>query len=400
MTWHKRFASRLGALFRKRRLEAELDEELRAHLGMLIEENIDAGMSREEARRAARLSFGGIDQVKEEYRDHWSFAWLETTWRDLAYAARTLRKSPGFTTVAVLSLALGIGANTTIFTAINAIVIRPPAFEEPERLVQILEGTTRSPDRRNRPKDGYRVAWKEHSELLQSVAAADPHSKGVTLLEGPVGESLSMARCGSDIFRVLGVEPLLGRTFLPEDIRLAGATGFADAVILTHRLWVQRFDADPDIVGKTLPIVEMGNPVVIGVMPPGTWVFPWHQQKRYRVDVWTAVDWTKRPQSQSRWLHAIGRLKPGVTAEQAQQELEIIARRRDEADGVEPGGRISVQPLQRWLTHESRPDRTNNRPYREDLMLLFGSVGFVLLIACSNRGEPTPRPERSNGRKK
>ena len=384
MIWHRRFASRVHALFQKRSLEEELDEELRLHLAMQTEDNVEDGMSSEEARHAARRNFGGVEQVKEECRDRWSFLWLDTLWRDLGYAVRTLRKSPGFTTVAILSLALGIGATTAIFTAINAIVLRPPAFKDPERLVQILEGTTRKPDRRNRPKDGYRVAWREQSTLLESVAAADPHDQGVTLVQGTAGENLAMSRGGADIFRVLGVEPLLGRTFLPEDFRLAGATGFADAVVLSHRLWMRRFDGDPDIVGKPLRIVEMGNPIVIGVMPPGTWVFPWQEGKRYSVDMWTAVDWTNRRDSRSRWLHAIGRLKPGVTVEQARGELELIARRLDEADGVEEGGPINVQPLESWLVREARPDTTANRPYREDLYLLFGAVGFVLLIACTN----------------
>ena len=384
MTWHKRFASRLRALFRKHSLEEELDEELRLHLAMQTEDYIENGMSPEEARRETRSSFGGLDQVKEECRDRWSFLWLDTLWRDLGYAVRTLRKSPGFTTVAILSLALGIGATTAIFTAINAIVLRPPAFKDPERLVLITEASGQDDDGHDRPKDRYRFAWREQSELLESIAAADYYGTGVTLVQGTAGEFLAMSRGGADIFRVLGVEPLLGRTFLPEDFRLAGATGFADAVVLSHRLWVRRFDADPNIVGKPLPIVEMGNPIIIGVMPPGTWVFPWQLAKRSSVDMWTAVDWTKRSQSQSRWLHAIGRLKQGVTVEQAREELELIARRRDEADGVEQGGPINVQPLETWLTYEARPGSSRNRPYREDLYLLFGAVGFVLLIACTN----------------
>ena len=133
MTWHKRFASRLYTLFHKRRLEQELDEELRLHLAMQAEDNIADGMSSEEARYAARLNFGGVEQVKEEYRDRWSFLWLDTLWRDLGYAIRTLRKSPGFTTVAILSLALGIGQGGVV-DQLHRCICWPPGHLASSRL--------------------------------------------------------------------------------------------------------------------------------------------------------------------------------------------------------------------------------------------------------------------------
>ena len=376
MTWHKRFASRVHALFQKRRLERELDEELRLHLEMQTEEYIENGMSPEEARRAVYSSFGGMDQVKEACRDRWSFLWLDSLWRDLGYAVRSLRNSPGFTTVAILSLALGIGANTTIFTVVNAVLLRPPPFKDAERLVVVTEGSGHKLDELDRPKERYISAWKRHSETLESLAAADPFSIGITLAGEGTTETLEIARGGMEVFRVLGIEPLLGRTFLPEDFEaaggnyLSGGPNWANAVVLSHELWERHFGADPNVVGQTISTDRMGNPVIIGVMPPGTWVFPWQRD----VELWTANDFSES-EEHGRWQSAVARLKPGVTREQAREELELIARRADAADDIEQdGGQIEVHPLQAWSTQD----------YTKALYLFFGVVGFVLLIACGN----------------
>ena len=345
---------------------------------MQTEDNVEDGMSSEEARYAARRSFGGVEQVKEECRDRWSFLWLDTLWRDLAYAVRTLRNSPGFTTVTIVSLALGIGANTTIFTVVNAVLLRPPPFKGPERLVSVTEGSGHELDERDRPQIRYISAWKRHSETLESIAAAETSETGtrITLSGEGATETVWMLRGGAEIFRVLGIEPLLGRTFLPEDFQ--GRSGNsqsrgadrANAVVLSHELWVRHFAADPNVVGQTLFTPRMGNPVIIGVMPPGTRVFPWQR----RVKMWTAIDFSKS-ESHNRSRSAVGRLKPGVTVQQAREELELIARRADEADDIEKdGGRIEVHPLQAWSAQD----------YTEALYLFFGAVGFVLLIACGN----------------
>ena len=351
MTWHRKFASRVHALFQKRRLEEDLDEELRLHLAMQTEDNIEDGMSSEEARYVARSNFGGVEQVKEECRERWSFLWLDTVWRDLGYALRTLRKSPGFTTVAVLSLALGIGANTAIFSVVNAVLLRPLPFKDPDRLVLLHRIKTEGTE--GIPASEVVSAWKEESRSLDLVSHAAMFVGGSRVVIDGKPEYLPDQKVGTDVFELLGVKPLLGRTFLPED-----ADG--PKVVISHRLWQRRFGGDLEIIGRA-----PGGRTIVGVMPPGFWIYPWTAD----ADMWAPNSTT------GGWMIPIARLKPGVDAEQAKAELAVLAEHvetSEEYAAVTRGYGLRVL------------EKEVNRKYGGALNLLLGAVGFVLLIACVN----------------
>ena len=237
-TWLRQSFHRLRSLFRRAELDRDLDAEISAHLQLAIDENLQRGLSPAEARRQAHLRFGGWQQAKEQHRDASSLPFLETLLQDLHFAFRMLRKSPGFTTVAVLTLALGIGANTAIFSLVNGILLVPLPYPSPEQLVSIT-GTY--------PKGGV-VAMREQVHTIDVAAYYEGHEFNLT----GQGEPLRLAGTvvSADFFSVLGARAELGRTFIPgEDI-----PGQDDYVVLSHSLWQQRFASDPAIIGRPIQL--------------------------------------------------------------------------------------------------------------------------------------------------
>jgi putative ABC transport system permease protein len=351
---------RMRALFRKPEIERELDEELRYHVEQQTEQNIRLGMTPEEARSAAIKSFGGIEQAKERSRDARGVRWLEDLWQDLRYGARMLAKNPGFTAVAVITLALGIGANSVIFSFFNGVLLRPLPFQRPDQIVLLDEIAT------NREGVSLGVSWPNYLDWrAQNQVFSD---LGVyqditfTLTGSGDAEELSGAFTSERLFETLGVAPQLGRTFTPEEYQ----TGRHRAVILSHSLWQRRFGGDPSISGKAITLVNRPW-VVAGVMPPG-FKFPGG------VDFWAPLAHAARFPRSMRGLGAIARLKPGVTIEQAQSEMNLIARRLAEQYPTSNKG-LDVKVMGR--DHLSKD-------YRRGLWVLLSAVGFVLLIACAN----------------
>src|SRR5215510_12506288 len=260
--------TRLRALLRKSEMERDLDEELRYHIERQTEQNIRLGMNPEEARNEARKAFGGVEQAKERSRDVRGVRWLEDLWQDTHYGARTLAKSPGFTLVAVITLALGIGAVAAIFSVVMAVLARPLAYREAERLVWLSNRNSSLGVNQTFLNPGDILDLQEQAKSLEQVASWA--TLAVNISDSGVGapERLETIYATTNFFQTLGAQPLLGREFTPADGETTGA-----AVIISYGVWQRRFGGDPGVIGQK---IKLGLPrdmmqavgVVIGVMPP------------------------------------------------------------------------------------------------------------------------------------
>jgi predicted permease len=361
--------ARFGGALNKRRKDRELDDEIESHLQLHAEDNLRSGMTPEEARRQAVIKLGGIEPAKEAYRDQRGVTWLENFSRDLHFGARQLRKNPGFTAVAALTLALGIGANTAIFSVVYGVLLKPLSFVKPEQLVRVFESAEGAP--RFPMTAGDFLDYREQNQTLSALALYTQNNLELSKDEKP--ELLAAMRVSSDFFAVLGVRPLLGRDFQRDD----ESQGRHHVVILSNNLWRRRFNGDPAVVGQKVTLA--GEPfTVVGVMPPGVQ----HVGGDYRstaygetVELWFPLFFQPNDDRSMHYLNAVGRLKPGVPAERAAADLNVIARRLAlQFPATNGGSRIAVQSL-----HEAVVGRT-----RAMLLVLFGAVLSVLLIACVN----------------
>ncbi|HUI40392.1 MAG TPA: ABC transporter permease [Terriglobia bacterium] len=356
---------RLGGLFNRGRKEGDLAAELESHLEMHVEDNVRSGMTAEEARRRALIKLGGVEQTKEEYRDRRGLPRLEHFLQDVRFGLRMLRKNPGFTLVALLTLALGIGANTAIFSVVNAVLLKPLPYPQPDRLMVMREyqigGSDMSVNWVNF------LDWRAQSRLFEGMAAYDQAHFTLTGKGEPV--LLRGGLVSAPFFSVLGAQPRLGRVFTTPDDR----TGAAATVVLTDDLWKKRCGSDPAIVGKALALNGSAY-TVIGVLGPSFQ----DPLAPGRVDLYTPI----APQS-GRWqtrdergsLHVIGRLRAGVSLAAARAELDTIEGRLDQQfPKTNKGVRASVTPLYDERFGDVRPV----------LYTLLAAVGVVLLIACAN----------------
>jgi putative ABC transport system permease protein len=238
---------------------------------------------------------------------------MGTLSRDFRYAARMLGKNPSFTFVSVLTLALGIGVNTAIFSLMNALILRPLPVRDPEQLVLISEAMLKGRGRRSPTMSAY-LTWKRSSQTLQDIALAGFCGDPTTLSGTGLAERVSEAYCGLNFLPMLGVKPFRGRLFLPED----APSGEGTTVVISEELWQRTFGADPNVLGRTVVLAD-SKKTIVGVLPRGFSVFPWDMH----VDVWLAYNETAM--STLRWIPKLGRLKPGVTIQQAQAELNAIS---------------------------------------------------------------------------
>ena len=339
----------------------EIDEELRFHIDQRTAENIAAGMSREEAAREARKSFGNVQSVREECREKRGASFGEDTLRDLRFGFRQLLKHPGFTTVAVLTLALGIGANTAIFCVVNGILLRPLNYPEPDRLVQLNESNIKLGFPTFSVAPGTFRDWQAQNRVFEGLAAMSGNNMNLTGVDKP--ERVLGLRVSANLFSVLNVKPELGRLFLPEE----DATGRHDTVVLSHSLWQKRFGGDKDIVGKRITLDGQSR-TVIGVLetPPTSHAALW---------VPLSLDNDEREDRGGHYLGVLGRLKPGVSLEQARADMASIASNlaRQYPD-YKQGWSVLVQTMLETEVGDTRPA----------LAVLVWAVGLVLLIACAN----------------
>ncbi len=247
MSWASVVAARLRGLFEHKRLERELDDEVRFHLEMQIEDNLKAGMNPAEARYAALRSFGAIEPMKESYRERRAFALVETMAQDIRYAVRTLRKSPGFTMTSVAVLALAIGANTAMFSVLNAVLLRPLPYRSPEQLAMLWTEIPSQSLREGRSAYLNVEQWRSQSESFADMAVFDPVS--VTLTSAGEAEQISVARISPNVFPLLGVQPLHGRTFSAEE-----AEQRQRLALISHRFWQARFGGSRDAIGASIEL--------------------------------------------------------------------------------------------------------------------------------------------------
>ncbi len=360
---------RVPLLLRRRDLDRELEQEIRIHLEMETEENIQAGMQPEEARQAARRAFGNVALVKENTREVWGFPALESFWQDIRYGARQLGRSPGFTTVAVLSLALVIGANSTIFSVLNPILFHSFPFEEPNRVVVIREVKVSEPDRERDPTLSTFFEWGSQTQSFEQMALVTLYPQHVTLFARGQAEPGFFSRVSPTFFPLLGVVPQLGRTFASDDpSREAG-----EPVLLSNSYWRRRFGADPNVLGEQMLVAGQINSIV-GVLPPG-FRFQISFSSR-EADVWQSTPLPHpKVDPRSRGFTVLARLKPDIAAEQARLELEAIGRHLEEQDPTAD---------ENWKTDVQLLSDVFFAGWKESLFLLFGIALLVLLIGCAN----------------
>src|SRR6266511_2190100 len=359
---------RLFGLFDHGRREREFAEELESHLALSIEDNLRAGMSPEEARRRALVKLGGVTLTKERAREQGGLPMLETLLQDLRFGLRMMRKNPGFSLIAILTLALGIGATSAIFSVVNAVLLRPLPFPESDRLMvySAFEQDSRY-GRINALTGSVLVEWRNRCSSCVQMAAYVEAQPG-NLTGGAEPERVRIARITENLFATLGVRPLLGRTFLPEEIGRPSSGGddqqnSSTVVILSYGLWQRRFGADPSVIGKTVK-VEGDVCAVVGVMPEG-FKFP------DEADAWLPI--TLSPMRNDLNLNA--RLQPRVTPAQAQAELTTLAHRlQQEASQKNRTLHANLIPLQERIVGD----------VRSALLIFLGAVSFVLLIACAH----------------
>ena len=376
MRWYYKFPLRLRSLFRRQEAELALDEEIAFHLNALVDQYLAQGMTPEAARAAARREMGHLEPVKEECREARNVNFVENVFKDLHFGLRMLRRSPGFSTLAILCLILGIGANAAVFSWIEGLLLRPyPAVAHQDRLF-VLAGTARG-------TAGFdAVSWPDFVDFRRSCTLCDSviaeKIMGATLSIGDRAEWGTGSLVSSNYFDAMGVPPILGRGFRPEEDYGRNAH---PVTVISYQLWQSRFHGDPNIIGKTQMLNGLPH-TIVGVAPKGfygtfvgySWQFwvPISMQERFEPGGY------KLENRGERWIEGFARLKPGVTAEQAQAEMSAIAQRLENSyPGIDKGRGIKLLPL--WKA-----------PFNGSSLMLptlgisLGIGAFVLLIVCAN----------------
>lgn len=372
------FVLRLGGLFAGDRQNRELAEEFESHLEMQIEDNLRAGMTPAEARRRALLKTGGLSLAQENYRNRRGLPFLDNTLRDLQHAGRLFRRSPGFTAVAVLSLALGIGANTAIFTIVNAVMLRSLPVEDPSRLVQIKQG-------KNTVLTN--PIWEQIRDRQRALSGTLAYSETrFDLADGGQSQFAQGLWVSGDFFRVLGVAPMKGRIFSKYDDR-RGAPGLA---VLSYSFWQRRYGNDPDVVGKTVRLNRVLFEIV-GVTPP--WFKGLNLDRGFDVAIPIACEPLLHPDRSSLderanwWLTLLGRLRPDETVSQAAARMKLLSLEVNRATlppDWEPKDKDWYLKSSYTLSPAAGGFSRTGSEYRTALLTLMAIVGLVLLIACAN----------------
>lgn len=369
MRWLSQLQMRFRMLLRRNAAAASLDNELRFHIEQLTTENLAAGMSPEEAHSAALRAFGNPALLREQTRATWSWSGIESLLRDIRYGLRTLRRTPGFTAIAIVVMALGIGANVALFTVVRSVLLKPLPFPDQDRLMKIYEYPKDHPEAFNSVAGGIYGEWRDRNRSFSDLAIVEDGQLSLSAEGGQLPENVTGLVCTWNLMRTLGVRPALGRDFnSADDSPSANAT-----VILSWSLWQRRFAGDPAIVNKTLRV--NGNPyTIIGVMPN------WFSFPNAATQIWAPAYYVQSPKTMStisnHQFEVVGRLKPGVSGKQALADLSMISLRIHNEHLNDP----FVNP------------GANGLPLLEDqvgklkqpLYVLLAATGCLLLIACLN----------------
>jgi putative ABC transport system permease protein len=357
--------TRLGALFRRRQLESDLDEELQFHVEMKTRENVAAGMSPEAARAAALRQFGNVVRTKEKTRTAWTLPRLESIFQDLRYGLRQLRRNPGFTVAAVLTLALGIGSVTAIFGVMDALLLRPLPYPEGNQLVTLWQRNLQAGVPQGHVSAANFYDWQKQSHgSFVALTAFAPWPLNLSGAASP--ERLDGVLVTPDFFSVLGVKPAQGRTFVAGEDDPAKAA----VAVVSNALWRRLFGAGARLTHQTITI-DGTKTLIVGVMPPG-FSFP-----SDGIELWVplALSPANRANREGGWLQVLGRLKDGIGIQQAQGAMEVIARRIEQDNPqTQAGWGIHLVPLREQQVGNLRPR----------LWLMFGAVALLLLAACTN----------------
>ena len=362
MPLYLKVRSFLGNLFSPRRVDADLDQEVHAHLELLIAENIRAGMPPAEARRDARIELGGIEQVKEQVREERLGNWLHSVLSDCRYGFRQLRKNPGATAVMAFTLALAIGATTAIFSVVYGVLLRPLPYTDADHIMAVFEVNS---------KGGWlHLAdpnFDDFRDQNRSFQAIAKYNQDVVSVSGASQPSrIMVAGVSPDFLKVFETQPILGRDFTASDAK----KGAARTVLVSYGYWRQYLGSSPDLSQSHLKI-DGALYSVIGVLPAG-FRFP------ADVDLWLPADLDgENPSRTSHNYYAVARLRDGVTVDQANQDISAIAQRIHDASSEQGDFLLKdgvVVPLQDSITGKARPA----------LLVLLGAVGFLLLVACAN----------------
>ena len=362
MFWLRLIYTRLYGLLRKNRVEQEMDDEMRFHLLMRTRENIERGMRPEEAEREARRRFGNVGRIKDLARDIKGGGFMETLLQDLRYGVRMLLRRPGYTLVVTITLALGIGANAAIFSFVNAVLLKPLPYPDPERIVRVWE---------KRPDGGSNIIstlnfldWERQNRCFQFLSAITWDT--VTLTGSGSPEQLIIQRVSASYFKALGVEATLGRAFAASE----NEVGADLVVMLSNRIWQSRFGGDPKVIGRKI-MLDAKSYTIIGVLPAN------NTFDRTRAVMWLPLAFTPANMTRNyHWLFAIARLEPGVTLKQARDQMDSIgARIAALYPDSNKGMGVTVDP---YIDEVVQPE------LRRSLWMLLAAVGAVLLIGCAN----------------
>lgn len=356
MSWWK-------SLFRKRSSDAQMTAELRFHIDELTDENIAAGLHPDEARRRALLEFGGQEQVKEDLRDVYRIRFVDASLANLKSAFRLIRKSPTFSTTVILTLALAIGANSAVFSAIDAILLKPLPFPDADQLMRVDQFNPKTSSPLHLVAPVRLEDWNRLNSTFQALTGY--YSEDVSESTGPLPERITRAWVSPRFFQVWAVSPVLGREFTPDEGTLNGPA----AALISDRFWRRRFNADPNIVGKNLRLDGHLTPIV-GVTPPS--FLP-----NREADLWCPIPagFSYGPARENNWFVVIGRLKPGVAVAQARANLATVqAQLGRQFPKTDAELSVGIEPLKETTISDSR----------RSLWLLFGSVTLLLFIACTN----------------
>ena len=362
--------------FRRKRADAELQQEIDVYLAEEIAENIGRGMASEEAQRQARIKLGNPQRVREELWSQNTVAFVDNIWRDLKYAARTLRRTPGFSVIAILVIALGIGASVALFAVVRGVLLKPLPFNEPDRLMMVYERGVAG-DLQSNPFNVVAGAmyaeWRKQNRSFDDLALVGFEEPNLSGDEGQLPEKVHSEKCTWNLLRMLGVKPVLGRDFTASDDQ-PSANG---TVLLSWSLWKRRFGGDPGILNKTINLD--GTPyTVIGVLPV------WFSFPDASNQLWTPVYHDDPPGSYqltslgNHSFRVLGRLRDGVTPAQGLADIALITRRVHDQHLDDPfvATTANARPL--------IDDMVGN--VRSPLLVLLAAAGCVLLIACLNVG--------------